>query len=134
MRSGGERTGKMIGRTTRRRLVLARAAVLTVGVCCFALLTGTEARGAAPSQIRFVHTESFTDASSCSFPIEVNLTVTTVGRDYFDNAGNFLGEALHYDIIGTDTANGITLKESDHYQDVFYPSDVVKEVGVPIHI
>lgn len=110
------------------------AVVLVVGLCCLALATGTEARGAAPSQFRFTYTDSFTDATSCSFPIEVDFAVTIVGRDYFDNAGNFLNRTFHYNIVGTDTANGITLTESDHFQDMFDPSVAAKEVGLPIHI
>lgn len=66
----------MMGRRTRRRRVLVHAVVLVVGVCCLALATGTEARGAAPSQVRFTYTDSFTDTTSCSVPIEVDLAVS----------------------------------------------------------
>ena len=111
-----------------------RAVVVFAGLCCLALATGVGAQAAAPSQIRFTDTKSFTDTTSCSFPIEVNLTITAVGRLYFDNAGNFLGETRHEDVIGTDTANGITLKESDHHVDMIDASSAVKEVGLPIHI
>ena len=111
-----------------------RSIVVFVGVCCLALATGVGARAAAPSQFRFTATESFTDTTSCSFPIEVNLTITHVGRAYFDNVGNFLGLTDHADIIGTDAANGITLKESDHSVEMWDSSGAHKEVGLPIHI
>ena len=123
----------MLTRTTRH-LLLARAAVVVVGVCCLALATGSGARAAAPSQFRFTSTDSFTDTTSCSFPIETNLTTTHVGRVYFDNAGNYLGLSDHADTIGTDTANGITLPEFDHTVDMFDSSNADMEVGTPIHI
>jgi|SRR5262245_20522899 len=123
----------MIGRTTQRRF-LVRASVVVVGVCFLALATGTVARAAAPSQFRFTETDSFTDTTSCSFPIEVNLTVTHVGRVYFDNAGNVVRLTDEHSAIGTNTGNGITLKESDHWVDMVDSTDHVKEVGLPIHI
>jgi hypothetical protein len=43
----GRKDGKMIGRTTRR-LLLVRAAMVLAGVCCLALVTGVAARAAAP--------------------------------------------------------------------------------------
>lgn len=123
----------MIDRVTRR-LFLVRALVVVVSVCGLALATGSGARAAAPSQFRFTATESFTDTTSCSFPIALNLTITHVGRVYFDDAGNFVRLTDKQSAIGTDSANGITLKESDHWVDMFDASGAVKEVGLPIHI
>jgi hypothetical protein len=129
----GRKDGNMITRTTRR-LPLVRAVVVAVGVCCLALVTGSGARAAAPSQFRFTSTDSFTDTTSCSFPIETNLTTTHVGRVYFDDAGNFLRLMDHAETIGTDTANGITLPESDHTVDIYDSAGADMEVGTPIHI
>jgi hypothetical protein len=85
-------------------------------------------------QFRFTETESFIDTTSCSFPIALSFQTTVVGRVYFDNSGNFLGLTFHQDAIGTDSANGITLKESDHLTDMFNADGSAKEVGLPIHI
>jgi hypothetical protein len=123
----------MIARTTQRR-ALFRAVVVFAGVCCLALNTGAGARAAAPSQFQFTETESFTDTTSCSFPIEVSYTDTVMGREYFDNAGNSLGYEIHHDVIGTDTANDITLKEADHSSEHIDSLGASKEVGLSIHM
>ena len=123
----------MIDRTTRR-LFLVRARALVVGVWCLALATGTAARAATPSQFQLTHTDTLTDTTSCSFPIEFTYTVTTRGRVYFDNAGNFLGMEVHHNLIGTDSANGITLNEADHWSDHIDSSGALKGTGVELSI
>jgi hypothetical protein len=123
----------MIDRTTQP-LFLTRALVLVAGVFCLALATGTAARAAPPSQFEFTHTDTLTDTTSCSFPIEFTYTVRIRGRSYFDNAGNFLGMDLHHNLIGTDSANGITLKEADNWSDHIDSSGALKGTGVELSI
>jgi len=77
---------------------------------------------------------SITDASSCSFPISINLQVTLVGRVFYDAQGNFQSVTIQQDTLGTDSANGISLREDDHWVDFIDSLGADKEVGVPIHV
>jgi hypothetical protein len=90
-------------------------AVVAAGV---AFASASAAEAAAPSQFRmsFPFTPP-TDTTTCGFPIVTNLQVTLVARTYVDSQGNFLGMTIENSNVGTDTGNGVMLRENDHYVD-----------------
>lgn len=117
-----------------RRIRLGRSAAVAAGALILALVPVTAAQAAGPEQFKFTETESFTDTTTCSFPIALNFQVNVVGRAFFDAQGNFQRAIIYENVVGTDSANGITLRESDHFVDFPNADGSVKEVGLPIHI
>lgn len=114
---------------------LTRALAVALAAPVLALLIGTgSAEAAAPSQIRASFPFSTTDTTSCAFPISINLQITIVGRVYFDNAGDVTGVTLQQSAIGTDSANGTTLTENDHWVDMINALGSDQEAGLPIHL
>lgn len=109
-------------------------AVLTVGTMLGVLLQITTAHAATPIHFTFTDSESFTDTTSCSFPITVTVQANGVGMAFFDAQGNFQRAIVETNSVGTDSANGITLRETDHWVDFYNSSGYVKETGLPIHI
>ena len=75
-----------------------------------------------------------TDTTTCGFPIVFNLQVTLVGRVYFDNQGNPVSITVENNNVGTDSGNGVTLRESDHWVDFFDAVGFDRQVGLPAHI
>ena len=117
-----------------RRIRLGRSAAVAAGVLILALVPITAAQATAPVQFKFTETESFTDTTTCSFPIALNFHVNTVGRVFSDAQGNIQRIIIEENVVGTDSANGITLRESDHFVDIINSVGSDKEVGLPIHI
>ena len=117
-----------------RRIRLGGSAVVALGAFLLVLLQAAAAHAATPVHFNFTETVSFTDTTSCSFPITVNLQSNQVGAAFFDAQGNFQSVIIEQNTVGTDSANGITLRETDHYVDFFNSAGYDKEVGLPIHI
>jgi hypothetical protein len=116
------------------RIRLGLSAAVAAGAFLLALVPVTAAQAAAPVQFRFTMPVSFTDTTTCTFPIALNFQVNTVGRMFVDAQGNVQSVTVHQNVVGTDSANGITLRESDHFVDFFNSVGSDKEVGLPIHI
>jgi hypothetical protein len=109
-------------------------AVLTVGTMLGVLLQVSAAHAATPVHFKFTETESFTDITTCGFPIALNFQSKHVGTAFFDAQGNFQRAIVETNAVGTDSANGITLRETDHFVDFFNSAGYDNEVGLPIHI
>jgi hypothetical protein len=125
------------GRTmkfVRRQIRIGRLAAMALGAIPLVLLQATGAYAAPPNQFRTTETVSFTDDTTCSFTIDINATVTSVGRAYFDKQGNFLHDTVHFNFVGTDSANGVTLRDSAHFVIFGQPDGTDKLVGLVIHI
>ena len=118
-----------------KRIRPGRAAAVAAGAFIVALVPLTAAQ-AATTPIHFTETfsDSFTDTTTCSFPVALAFTVTHVGNLFFDAQGNFRRLTAETNVVGTNSAKGITLREADHFVDTFYPTDYNKETGLPIHI
>jgi hypothetical protein len=72
--------------------------------------------------------------TSCSFPITVTFQAKHVGTAFFDAQGNFQRATVETNAVGTNSANGITLRETDHVVDFYNSTGYVKETGLPIHV
>ena len=118
----------------RRRIRLGGSAVVTLGAFLLVLLQVTAAHAATPVHFTFTDSGTFTDTTSCSFPITVSFQGNHVGTAFFDAQGNFQSAIVETNSVGTDSANGITLRETDHFVDFFNSAGYDKEVGLPIHI
>jgi hypothetical protein len=97
-------------------------------------LAGATAQAAAPSQFRQSFPFTSTDTTTCSFPIVTSLQVDLVGRAWLDSQGNFVRATVENTNIGTDTGNGVTLRENDHWVDHFAASGFDKQTGLEIQI
>lgn len=117
-----------------KRIRLGRAAAVAAGAFIVALVPLTAAQAATPIHFTETSSESFTDTTTCSFPVTVTYAIRHVGNVFFDAQGNFQRLTAETNVVGTNSANGITLREADHFVDTFYATDYVKEVGLPIHV
>jgi hypothetical protein len=117
------------------RVVIA-ALACSVAACAFllALVPVPAAHAATPIHFTFTDSGSFTDTTSCSFPITVTFTTNHVGNAFFDAQGNFQRAIIEANSVGTDSANGITLRETDKFVDFINSAGYDKETGTPIHI
>ena len=116
------------------RVRLGLSAVVVAGAFLLALVPFTAAQAAAPVHSRTTFTVSFTDTTTCGFPIALNFQVTQVSTAFFDAQGNFQHAIVETNAVGTNSANGITLRETDHVVDFFNSAGYEKETGLPIHI
>jgi hypothetical protein len=115
----------------RRHFALA----VLVGVAATAASFHVDvARAASPVHFSLTKPVVFTDTDSCGFPIEVNLEATLVGTVFLDSQGNMQSLIVEQNIVGTDTANGVTLRDATHYVDFFDSLGGVKEVGLDFHV
>jgi len=115
-------------------VLLGRLPAVVVAASVLVVMSAAVAQAAPPVQFRFTITNSFTDTTTCGFSIDLNFQLTIVGRDFFDDQGNFARAIVEEAVIGTDSANGITLPESDHWIDFINAALVDTQVGLPIHI
>jgi hypothetical protein len=76
--------------------------------------------GRDPVQFRVDKDVQLVDDQTCPFPITLNYHVKVSGRDFYDN-GTWVGAIVEQRQVGTDTANGVTLPDADHYIDHFTP-------------
>src|SRR6516164_9446225 len=76
-----------------------------------------------------------TAATSCAFPIAVNVVDNVVGRAFFDAQGNLQSVDLEQNITGTESANGITLPTSSHFVEFLnFATGGAKEIGLAIKV
>jgi hypothetical protein len=107
---------------------------VVIGTCLLALGVATSAGAAGPVHFRFTVPVSLTDTTTCGFPIDVNLQATVVGKAFFDSQGNFQRAIVEQNVVGTDTANGITTRDATQYVDFFDSLGGDKEVGLTFHV
>ena len=119
-----------------RRIRLGRSvAAVAAGAFLLALVPVTAARAAGPEQFRLTVPISFTDTTSCAFPIAVNVVDNVVGREFFDAQGNMVQIDLEQNITGTESANGISLPTSSHFVEFLnFVTNGAKEVGLTIKV
>ena len=117
-----------------RKLAALGAGLAAVSIIVASVAAASPAQAAAPSQFRGSFPVSGTDTTTCGFPIVFNLQVTLVGRVYFDNQGNPVSITVENNNVGTDSGNGVTLRESDHWVDFFDAVGFDRQVGLPAHI
>jgi hypothetical protein len=118
-----------------RRIRLGGSAAVAVGAFLLALMPVTAAQAAGPEQFKGTEPISFTDTTTCGFPIAVNVQDSFVGRAFFDAQGNLQSVTIEQNIVGTESANGITLPESDHFVEFLdFSTGGAKEVGLSFHI
>jgi hypothetical protein len=111
------------------------AAAVAAGAFLLALVQVTAAQAAGPEQFKDTEPISFTDTTTCGFPIAVNVQDSFVGRMFFDAQGNIQSVTIEQNIVGTESANGITLPESDHFVEFLnFSTGGAKEVGLSFHI
>ena len=118
----------------RRRMRLGGFAVAALGAFLLVLPQVTAAHAATPVHFSFTETISITDTTSCSFPITISGQANHVGTAFFDAQGNFQNAIFETNAVVTDSANGITLPETDHTVDFINAAGYDKETGLPIHI
>jgi hypothetical protein len=87
---------------TRFVLVLMLA-LGTLGVSASAVLADK------PAKTEFSFTDSYVITDICSFPVEINMTVSGTATDFFDKSGAWTRTHLHMNEQDTFTANGKTL-------------------------
>ena len=105
------------------------AVVLTV----VALAATGAAVAAPPAQFHVVTDVQLVDDQTCAFPITLSYHVTSAGRDFFDNSGNWIGAVVEQNTVGTDTANGVSLPDADHFVD-HWTAQGDRETGLVIHV
>jgi hypothetical protein len=115
-----------------RRLVLISLAAAAASLVAAGSVP--VARAATPVHFTLTKPDVFTDTDSCGFPIDVNLQVNLVGTLFLDSQGNFQRMIVEQNIVGTDTANGVTLRDATHYVDFFDSLGGMKEVGLDFHV
>lgn len=113
---------------------LCRSAAVAVGVFLLALVPVTAAQAAGPEQFKGTAPISFTDTTTCGFPIAVNVQDSFVGRTFFDAQGNPQSVTIEQNIVGTESANGITLPTSSHYVEFINANGGAIQVGLAIKI
>ena len=113
---------------------LCRSAAVAVGVFLLALVPVTAAQAAGPEQFKGTEPISFTDTTTCGFPIAVNVQDSFVGRTFFDAQGNPQSVTIEQNIVGTESANGITLPTSSHYVEFINANGGAIQVGLAIKI
>jgi hypothetical protein len=116
------------------RVRLGLSAVMVAGAFLLALVPVTAAQAATPIHFKFTESETFADTTSCSFPITISFQANHVGTAFFDAQGNFQRAIVETNGVATDSANGITLRETDHFVDFYNSDGYTKEVGLPIHV
>jgi hypothetical protein len=120
--------------TGRIRIGLSATAV-AAGAFLLALAPVTAAQAAGPEQFKGTESISFTDTLTCGFPIAVNLPESFVGRAFLDAQGNIQSVTIEQNVVGTASANGITLPESGHFVDFDnFAAGGAKEVGLSLRI
>jgi len=118
------------------RIRLGRSAVaVAAGAFLLALVPVTAAQAAGPQQFKGTEPLSVTDTTTCGFPIAINAQDSFVGREFFDAQGNLQSIDLEQNIVGTESANGISLRESDHYVEfIDVSTGGFTEVGLSVHL
>jgi hypothetical protein len=93
------------------RVRLGLSAAVAAGAFLLPLVPVTAAQAAGPEQFKDTESMSITDTMTCGFPIAVNLQDSFVGRAFLDAQGNIQTLTIEQNVVGTASANGITLPE-----------------------
>ena len=110
----------------KRRSGLAVAAMAALGVVGF----GTSvANASAPSITTTQLNQTIIDTQSCSFPDTQVFTGTVRTISFSDGTVR-----QHLTLVGTITANGNTIRDTDHYDVTTTTDSATKIVGTLIHI
>jgi hypothetical protein len=118
-----------------RRIRLSGSAAVALGAFLLALMPVTAAQAAGPDQFKGTEPISFTDTTTCGFPIAVNTQDSFVGRAFLDTHGNIQSITIEQNVVGTESANGITLPVSSHYVEFLnFSTGGAKEVGLTLRI
>ena len=116
------------------RIRLGLSAAAAAGAFLLAFVPVTAAHAASTIHFKYTLSDSFTD-TSCGFPITVNFQGNGVFTWFFDAQGNFQRQITEWNAVVADSANGITLTETDHWVEFTNSDmDVYKMTGLPIHI
>ena len=88
--------------------------LIVIAATVAAAATLTAVAGATPPEHgSFTAHDQFVDTETCGFPIAGDITFTNDNAGYVDAAGILVRVELHETTVGTFTANGVTLRESD---------------------
>jgi hypothetical protein len=134
------RAGRVTGPPSRRFSMGGNISILSAGAvaaAAFALAlapSGAAHAAAAPIHFTFTESDSFTDTTSCTFPIAFGYQSRIVGTVWLDANGDFMRAMTEENTVATNSANGITLPETDHLVDLLNAAGYDKQVGLPIHI
>jgi hypothetical protein len=101
---------------------LALLAALAAGFAAAAA-----AAAAPPVFETFTFRDHFVDTGTCGFPVAGDVVFTNDATSFRDAAGNEIGLQLHQSLVGTLTANGVTLRE--HVQETIFVEFVD---GIPV--
>src|SRR5215475_1608543 len=117
------------------RLRLGLSAAVATGAFLLALVPVTAAQAAGPEQFKGTETISFTDTMTCGFPIAMNMQDSFVGRVFFDAQGNIQSLTIEQNIVGTASANGVTLPQIAHFVKFNnFSTGAGKEIGLSLLI
>jgi hypothetical protein len=125
---GGMTMGVARGRIRLGATAAAVAALLLV------FLPVTAAQAATPVHFSFTMPVVFTDTATCGFPINVNLLATVHGTAFLDAQGNPQRVIIEQGVVGTDSANGSTLRDATHYVDHINSLGADKQTGLTFHV
>jgi hypothetical protein len=115
--------------------VLKRRIAIACGLAALAagVLYAGSASAAPPDEFTLTGTTVVTDVTSCEFPILMVLDYRIVRRDYLDRSGQLKRRIIHVQLVGTDSANGVALDESDHYTIHVAADETQRLTGLTMH-
>jgi hypothetical protein len=99
-----------------------------------AMATPASAAAVSVTQGTVSNEDSFVETELCAFPFnghEAEAGHFTVLRDA---AGNFVRAEVHIALTAEYSAHGITIYESDHWTDFFFPDGTHRKIGDTQHI
>src|SRR5262249_12859757 len=126
-------TGGLTMSVARGRIRLGAAAAAAAALL-LVLLPVTAAQAATPVHFRFTTPVVFTDTATCGFPIHVDLLGTVHGTTFLDAHGNPQRLVMEQGVVGTDRANGITLRDAVHFVDHINALGAHKQTGLTFHV
>jgi hypothetical protein len=119
-----------MGRVLWRAAILASlAAVGLVGVNASAALAS------APTFQQFQGSFTEVDSQTCGFPITINQNFTTDVQFFYDQQGNLVRSLAHIQLRGTDSANGVSLRDTADFTHTFdFTTGINGDLGVTTHV
>ena len=112
----------------RRRIATCGLTALAAG----ALLV-QPASATPPEEFTLTGKTIATDVTSCAFPVLLELDYRIVRRDYLDRRGELKSRIIHVQLVGTQSANGVALDESDHYTIHVGADETQRLTGLTMH-
>ena len=119
---------------------LARTAAVLVGVLLAIGATG--AASARTTTGRLIHgssssVQNYVDSDVCApegFSVSVHQVETVSYTVLLDAEGNFVHAVVHRTYEADLSANGITLHEADHWNEMYYADGTSQTVGNTVHV